>query len=193
MSATMARQGGRVQLEQSDMRLDYNEAKMVIGGFSHGAIEETQYLIKKPRTAVREEMKGGVEFPCHKQVKAVIETHPAMLRQNHTAGCLPCQNCMAKDLQTRWRRNVTGAPLPNWRRQPTPELTPPLPGTLPVPAGYISAAQCAQIVTLPAGYAYSHTSLPCAEFFTLNASAQDSQHDTDFDPDILTDKGASTS
>ena len=28
MSATMARQGGRVQLEQSDMRLNLNMAKM---------------------------------------------------------------------------------------------------------------------------------------------------------------------
>jgi len=49
-----------------------------------------------------------------------------------------------------------------------------------------------QIVNLPAGYAYSHTSPPCAEFVTLDASAQDSQHDTDFDPDMLTDEGTST-
>jgi len=29
-------------------------------------------------------------------------------------------------------------------------------------------------------------------FFTLDASAQDSQHNTDFDPDMLTDEGTST-
>jgi hypothetical protein len=52
MSATMARQGGRVQLEQTDMRLALNMAKMAKGGFSHAAVEETQYLIKKPRTEV---------------------------------------------------------------------------------------------------------------------------------------------
>jgi len=39
---------------------------------------------------------------------------------------------------------------------------------------------------------YSHTSLPRAEVFTLGTYAQDSQHDTDFDPDILTDEGTST-
>jgi len=42
MSATMVRQGGRVQLEQSDMRLALNMAKMVKGGFSRAAIDETQ-------------------------------------------------------------------------------------------------------------------------------------------------------
>jgi len=38
MSATMARQGGRVQLEQSDMRLALNMAKMAKGRFSCAAI-----------------------------------------------------------------------------------------------------------------------------------------------------------
>ena len=52
MSATMAMQGGRVQREQSDMRLALNMAKMAKGGFSHAAMEEKQQLIKKPRTEV---------------------------------------------------------------------------------------------------------------------------------------------
>jgi hypothetical protein len=52
MSATMARQGGRVQLEQSDMHLALNMAKMAKEGFSPAAIEETKYLIKKPRAEV---------------------------------------------------------------------------------------------------------------------------------------------
>jgi len=91
MSATMARQGGRVQLEQSDMRLALNTATMAKGGFSLAAIEETQNLIKKPRAEVREEKKRGVEFPGHNKVKAVIERHPAMLRQNHTPRCLASQ------------------------------------------------------------------------------------------------------
>jgi len=39
---------------------------------------------------------------------------------------------------------------------------------------------------------YSHSSLPCAELYTLDVYAQESQHDTDFDPDILTDKETST-
>ena len=52
MSATMARQGGRVQLEQSDMRLALNISKMAKEGFSRSAMEETKYLIKKPRAKV---------------------------------------------------------------------------------------------------------------------------------------------
>jgi len=84
MSATMARQGGRIQLEQSDMRLALNMAKMAQGGFSRAAVEETQYLIKKPHAEVREEKKVGVEFPGHNKVKAAIARHPAMLRQNQT-------------------------------------------------------------------------------------------------------------
>jgi hypothetical protein len=66
MSSTMARQGGWVQLEQSDMRLALNMAKMAEEGFSRATIEEMKYLIKKPRTEVREEKKRGVEFPGHK-------------------------------------------------------------------------------------------------------------------------------
>jgi len=73
MSATMARQGGRLQLEQSDMHLALNMAKMAKGGFSRAAIEETQQLIKKPPAEVREEKKLGVEFPRHRMVKAAIE------------------------------------------------------------------------------------------------------------------------
>jgi len=41
MSATMGRQGGQVQLEESDMHLELNMAKMTKEGFSHAAIAET--------------------------------------------------------------------------------------------------------------------------------------------------------
>jgi len=60
MSATNARQGGRVQLEQSDMGLALNMAKTAKGGFSHAAIEEMQILFKNRRAGVREEKKRGV-------------------------------------------------------------------------------------------------------------------------------------
>jgi len=66
MSATMARQGGRVQLEQSDMRLALNMAKMAKEGFSHNAIEEIQYLMKKPCAKVQEEKMRGVEISGRK-------------------------------------------------------------------------------------------------------------------------------
>jgi len=68
----------------------------------------------------------------------------------------------------------------------------PLPETTPASTGTTSGAQRAQIVNLSAGCAYSHTSIPCAEFFTPVASALDSQRDTDFNPDMLTDEGTST-
>jgi len=62
MSATIARQGSWVQLEQSDMRLGLNIAKMAIGAFLHTAIEDTQHVKKKPQAGVQEEGMCGVEF-----------------------------------------------------------------------------------------------------------------------------------
>ena len=109
MSATMARQGGWVQLEQSDMCLVLNMAKVAKGGFSRSAVEETQFLIKEPRAEVCEEKKRGVEFPGHKHVKAAMERHPAILLENQTDGCVPCQNGTVQNPQTHWRRNGTGA------------------------------------------------------------------------------------
>jgi len=96
MSATMARQGGRVQLEQSDMRLALNMAKMAKIWFLHAAIEETQQPMKKPHAEVRERKKRGVVFPGHNKVKAAIGRHPALVRKNQTDGCLPRQNGTAK-------------------------------------------------------------------------------------------------
>jgi len=39
---------------------------------------------------------------------------------------------------------------------------------------------------------YSHASLPSSQFLNLDAYAQDSQHDKDFNPYMLTDEGTST-
>jgi len=113
MSATMARQGGHVQLQLSGMRLALNMAKMANDGFSCTAMEEAQFPIKKLRAKVREEKMQGVEFPGYKNVKAAIERHPAMHPQSHTPGCLPCRNGTADNSQTRWRCKVSGAPPPN--------------------------------------------------------------------------------
>jgi len=55
MSATMARQGDRVQLGQSDMGLALNVAKMAKQRSSHAAIEEAQYLMKN--LSLRTEMR----------------------------------------------------------------------------------------------------------------------------------------
>jgi len=184
MSATMARQGGRVQLEQSNMSLALNMAKMAKEGFLCAAIEETKYLIKKPHAEVREEKKRSVEFPRHKKVKAAIQRPPAMLRHNQKSGCLRCQNGTAKNPQTRWRSKGTGAPHPARRRLRIPEPTPPALGGPPLPTGNTSGAQPSEIVNLPAGYTYSHTALPGVEF---SEDDEDSEQDPDFDPDMLTD------
>ena len=186
MSATIARQGGQVQLEQSDMRLALTMAKMAEEGFSRPAIEETKYVRQKPCNEVREEKMRGVEFPGHKMVKAAIHRHPAMLRQNKTSGCLPFQNGTAKNPQTLWTSKGTGAPPPAQRRERIPERTPPLPGTPPTPTGNSCGAQPAEIINFPVGYTYSHTALPWAEYFEDD---EDTEHDTDFDPDMLTDEG----
>jgi hypothetical protein len=60
MAATMARQGSRVQREESDMRLAMNLAKTANEGFLGAAIEETNYLIKKPRTKLQDGWKRGI-------------------------------------------------------------------------------------------------------------------------------------
>jgi len=69
---------------------------------------------------------------------------------------------------------------------------PPLSGTPLASTSNTSGDQHLEIINLLAGYTYSHTSLPCAESFTLDASAQESEHNTDFDPDMLPDEGTST-
>jgi len=129
----MARHGGWVQLEQSIMRLVEHTATMAGGGYSHADTEETQCLHEKPHAKAREEKKWGVEFPRHGKVKAAMEIHPAMLRQNHMDMCLPCHNGTAKNPQISWRHKGMSAPSPNSRREPAPGSTPLLAGMPPAP------------------------------------------------------------
>ena len=70
--------------------------------------------------------------------------------------------------------------------------TRPVPGIPPAPPSNNGLAQRFRILNLVVRYSYAHTSLPSAEHFTSDAHAQDSQHDTDSDPDMLTDEGTST-
>jgi len=149
MSATMARQGGQVQLEQSDMRLALNMAKMAKDWFSRTAIEQTQQLMNKPHAEVREERKRGVVFPGHNKMKAAIERHLAMVHENQKDGCLPCHDGTAKNQQTRWSRKGTGAPPP----QPVP----PRPGTPPAPPDDSGRSQRSETEGVPPGsIIYTH-------------------------------------
>ena len=192
MSPTMAMQGGRVQLEQSDRCPALNMAEMAIAVFLRGSLEEMEYLTKRPRAEVREEMKWVVESLGRRMLKAAIERHPAMLRQNHMNGCVPCQTGTKSITQTSWRRTGMGTPPPDGHSQPTPEPKPPLPRIPPVSPGDNARAQSSQSDNLPPGYVYSHRPLPSAQFSNLDAYAQDSQHDTDCIPDMLTDEGTYT-
>ena len=142
------------------MCLALNMATIVKEGLSRAAIVETTYLIKKSRADVREEKLWGDEFPGHRKVKAAIPRHPAMLCQNQTSVCLPCQNGTAKNPQTRWRCNGSGAPPLAQRRVQTPVPTPPPPGLPPAPTGNVAIAELFEIITVPAGYMNSHTALP---------------------------------
>jgi len=165
MFATMARQGVLVQLELSGMRLALNMAKMAIGGFSHSAIEKTQYLIKKRRAEVREERMQWVEFLGHTNVKAAMERHPAMPWDHQTDGCLPCQNFTVQSVETRWRRKGMRAPPPEQLRQPTPEPMPHPDGMPPVPPGADEGALTTKIEGVPPGYVYIYCLLPGAQCF----------------------------
>jgi len=153
MSATMARQGGQVQLEQSDMRLALNMAKMAKGGFPRPTIEGTQQLIKKPCAEVREEKKRGDEFHGHNKVKASIERHLATVRENQTDGSLPCQNGTAKNPQTCWTRKGKGAP--------PPRPAPPRPESPPVPS---DDEESSETEGMPLTYVYLHTQHPNAQY-----------------------------
>jgi len=177
MSATMTRQGSQVQLEQSDMRLALNMAKVAKGGYSRDTIEETQQLIKKPRAEVREEKKREVEFAGHQTVKAAIERHPAMVYKNHTARCLPCQNGTVKNPVTRWRCKGTATP--------PPEAAAPPHGTPPALPGDAEGNERDEIEGMPSRCVYMHFSLPKTQFFNHNAFAKESKRDKDFIPDLL--------
>jgi hypothetical protein len=154
--------------------------------FSHTAIEETNYLIKKPCAEVPEEKTRHVEFPGHEKVNAAIQRHQEILCQNQTSGCLPCQNCTTKNQQTCWRRKGTGARRPARSTKRISEPTPPLSGMPPAPTSNTFGAHHVEIINLLAGYPYPHTALPRVEFFQDD---EHTKHDTDFDPDMLTDEG----
>jgi len=191
MSATVVRQGGRIHLEQSDMHLAFDMAKMPRGGYLHTTTEGTEYLIKTARADVREEKTLGVEFSGHNTVQAAMERHLAMLRQNQPDSCLPCPNGTAQNPHTHWKHRGTGAPPPERLRQLTPELTPQPPGTPPVPPGVTVGTHPSGIEGMLLGYVYIHTPLPSAQVFNHDAYAKDRMRDRDFDSDLLTDERTS--
>ena len=167
------------------MYLALNVAKMAKEGFSRTAIGETHQLTQKPCAIVREEKQVVVEFSGHRMVKAAIERHPAMICENQTDSCLPCQNSTAKHPQSRWRLKGMGSP-PLRIAPPRPKMPPPSPG-------HGERNQRTDIQSVPPGYVYIHTTLSNAQLFKHDAYAQDHKRAKDFIPDLLTDHRPSTS
>ena len=123
-------------------------------------------------------------FPGQNKMKAPIERHPAMVRENQTDSCLPCQNGTAKNPKTHWRHKGTGAPPP---RPATVG-----PGTPPAPPDDGETIQSSETEGVPPGYQYIHTQLPSARFLNHDSHAKEHMHDKDLSPDLLTDEGPST-
>jgi len=189
MSATMVWQGGRLQLDQSDIRRALYMAKMAEGGFSCSMIEGTQYLIKQPGAKGWWEKKQAVEFPWHNDVKPAMERHPAMFGENQSDGCLRCQHGTVQNPQTRWRWKGTGAPPPERLTHLTPEPMPHQHGKAPVLPCDNEGAHTSKIEGVLPRYVYVHSCPPNPQFCNLDAYAKYRKHDQDFGPDLLTDKG----
>jgi hypothetical protein len=189
MSATIVRQGVWEQLEQSDICLALNMAKMAKGGYLQATMEQTQQLIKKLCTQVQEEKMREVEFPGHKKMQAAIERHAAMVYKNHTNSFLPRQNGTTKNPQAPWRGKGTGAPPPELPATTpgtvTPPVIPPLHGTPSLPLGYTDRHEHYEIEGMPSSCVYIHSLLPNTHFLNHTAYANDSKHDTDCIPDCL--------
>ena len=77
-------------------------------------------------------------------------------------------------------------------REPSSESIASLPRIPPATIGYNQEVQTYQIDNLLPGYFYLHAPLPCAQFFNVDAYALDSQHNKDYNRDMLTDKGTSS-
>jgi hypothetical protein len=85
-----------------------------------------------------------------------------------------------------------GAPPTDQHSQPTPDQMPFLPKTPHAPPGDTEGAQGFHINNFPPGYVYLHFPFSSAQYFNLDGYSPDSQDDTDYNPDILTDEGTST-
>jgi len=192
MSAPKARLGGRVQLVQCDMRLAINMARMAKGGFSHAAIEETQYRMKKLHAEVRDEKKQGVEIYgcerrrlryndarlCFIQTKQTDAFLAKMARQSicsHPGGAKERVHLRLADTDSlhqirchsRQEYHLSQPVRPREHKGPKVTIYHP--------------EMC--INTLH---------FPNVQFVYLDVYTQDGQHDTDYNPVMLPDGGTST-
>jgi len=132
-----------------------------------------------------------VEFSGHNERKVVIQGQPDVFHQNQPNGCLPCQNDIKMDPHTSWWIKDIGAAGPEALAQPTPKQMSALPEFPTAPPGDNHGAQSSHPETLPAIYVHSQVALSTTEFCNLEAYPQDGQHQTDYNPDMLSDERTS--
>jgi len=142
---------------------------------------ETQQPIRKPYTEFWQEKKRSIVFTRNNKVKSTIERRPALVRENQTAGGLPCHNGATKNLQTCWRHEGTGAP--------PPRRVPPRPG---MPLAPSEDCESSEKEGVPPGDVNIHTPLPRARFVNLDPYVNDGMCNKDFIPELLTDESPST-
>jgi len=167
-------------------------AKLAKRGWSHSAMEESQYRIKKPCAKVQEEKIWGIESPAHSKLKAVTDRRPVLVPDNQVDGTHYCQNGTAQNLQARWRCKEMGVPPPQCLQQLTPLLRQLLLGTPPAPTSVTEGVCAFQIKCVPPRYLCIHTSLPNAVFFNVHVYAKNHKWEKDVIPDMVTDKATST-
>jgi hypothetical protein len=89
MSTTLARQGGQIWLQQSDMLIVLMMAIMAKGGLLCAAQDETQYIINTPCAEVWAKRMQKAGCSGYGKVKGAIERHQAMVHEIHMHHCLP--------------------------------------------------------------------------------------------------------
>jgi hypothetical protein len=113
MSAMGAWQGGRVQLEQSNMCIAFSMAIIATRRFTWAAIVETQYKIIQPWAEIQVESNWGWQCDGQNNMKETIVRHPAIHQESQMAGGNPMHNTSALIPQSHWRGEGIGAPAPD--------------------------------------------------------------------------------
>ena len=103
-TADLAREAGRVMIEQTDMRLVRNHQRTNKEGITDEKVREIFKIIKKPRAEKRDEEAWGLQFEGIKKLKYSQDPHPANIVEDEALGCLECQDGIACNPETRWSR-----------------------------------------------------------------------------------------
>jgi hypothetical protein len=156
------------------------------GEVPYPTMEETQYLIKHTDTKVQGARKRGVMFPPDTIVQAAIDSYAAIFHATQMDSSLHCESGTARNPQIRCSYKGTGASPPDQLKQRTPDTTPHLPGTPPVPPTDNKRALTCQIEGWPPGYVHIHTPFSWTQIFNHHADAMDHKCKTHFIPDLLT-------